>query len=103
MCAPWEDGDFSSAEWAHPEIECVIRGDQRPAPRRAFNNHDRLGQCGDDPIPRGKSEGVGQMRAKGASLFHVGDGKVTKLVLYNDRERALADLGLAPEADSLGS
>ncbi len=38
---------------------------------------------------------VGQLRAKGAVLYHVSDGKVTRLVYYWDRGRALADLGLA--------
>jgi ketosteroid isomerase-like protein len=43
------------------------------------------------------------MRAKEAGLFHVRDGKVTRLVNYFDCELALADLGLAPEADSSDS
>jgi ketosteroid isomerase-like protein len=34
------------------------------------------------------------MRTKGASLFHVRDGKVTRLVLYLDMERGLEALGL---------
>jgi ketosteroid isomerase-like protein len=51
---------------------------------------------------RGKASGLEleQMRAKGAHLFQVRGGKVTSLVHYLDRERALADLGLAPEGGS---
>jgi ketosteroid isomerase-like protein len=51
---------------------------------------------------RGKKSGLelGQMQAKGAAVFQIRDGRVTRYVLYTDRERALADLGLAPEAES---
>jgi hypothetical protein len=45
---------------------------------------------------RGKTSGVelDQMRTKGASLFHVRDGNVTRLVLYLDSELALDALDL---------
>ena len=38
------------------------------------------------------------MGPKGANLFHIHGGEVTRLVLYFDRERAFADLGLSSEA-----
>jgi len=38
---------------------------------------------------------IGQMAAKGADLFHVSAGKVTRLILYWELDRALADLGLS--------
>jgi hypothetical protein len=53
-------------------------------------------------IARGKTSGaeIGQMRASGANLFHIRDGKVTKIVLSWDSEHLFADLGLASEGDS---
>jgi ketosteroid isomerase-like protein len=50
---------------------------------------------------RGKRSGleVGQIRTKAAQVFHVRDGKVTRLVHYLDHEHALAELGLPPEHD----
>lgn len=41
--------------------------------------------------------GAKQVRANMASLFHVREGKVTKLINYFDYGRALADLGLSSE------
>jgi hypothetical protein len=43
---------------------------------------------------------VTNIGARGAALAHARDGKVTRLVIYYDGERALADLGLAPEGDA---
>jgi ketosteroid isomerase-like protein len=47
-------------------------------------------------MARGKSSGlaVEHIQPKGASLFHIRDGKVTRLIAYPDRGQAFADLGL---------
>jgi ketosteroid isomerase-like protein len=127
ICAAWERGDYGAAGWAHPEIEFVIADGPAPASWRGLAGMaEGYGgflsawedvrtkadaYCGPDgervlvfldPSGRGKRSGLdlGKMRTKAANLFHVRDGKVTRLVLYIDRERAFADLGLAPETDS---
>jgi len=45
---------------------------------------------------RGKMSGLDLegMPDENATLFHIRRGKVTKLTLYFERERAFADLGL---------
>jgi ketosteroid isomerase-like protein len=124
--ADWERGDFSSAEWAHPEIEYVIADGPAPgswkgvagmakAMRDFFSAWEEWRGEADEYREldgqrvlvlvrysgRGKLSGleVGQIRAEGASLFHCRDGTVTRFVAYLDRERALADLGLASIGD----
>jgi ketosteroid isomerase-like protein len=119
--ADWEGGDFSSAEWAHPEIDYAIADGPAPGRWRGLAKMAAawrevldaatdvraeaeyyLELDGDRVLVlvhdsgRGKASGleVGQTRA-GANLFHVRDGKVTRLFVYFERERALADLGLA--------
>jgi ketosteroid isomerase-like protein len=116
--AAWERGDFSSAEWADPEIEFVIV--DGPAPGRwrglaglaegfrevldaweKFRGEVHEYRDVDDERVlvlvrrrgRGKASGM-DVATKGATVFHIRDGNVTKFVSYWDRERALADLGL---------
>jgi ketosteroid isomerase-like protein len=131
ISAPWESGDFSSRpDWAHPEIEWVIA--DGPMPGRwsgvagmvegwrdflsAWEDWrarpDEYRELDGERVlvlfhfsARGKASGfeVGEIRTKGAGLYHVHHGKVTRLVLYWDRERALADLGLAPSGGDPGS
>jgi ketosteroid isomerase-like protein len=127
LFAAWELGDFSSTDWAHPEIEYVMADGPTPGSWRgwaamathyrgflsawqdvrteadeycALDNERVLVLC--HYSGRGKTSGLelGQLRTKVAALFHLRDGTVTRLVVYFDRERALADLGLAPEAGS---
>jgi ketosteroid isomerase-like protein len=125
--AAWERGDYSSAEWAHPEIEYVHADGPAPgswtglaamaeAWRDIVSAWEEFRTEADDyreldnerviVLVRlggmGKTSGVelGQMRTRAAVLFHVRSGKVTRLAVYMDGERALADLGLAPEAGS---
>jgi ketosteroid isomerase-like protein len=109
--------------WAHPEIEYVIADGPSPGRwtgvegmtegwrdfLRAWEHFrgeaDEYRELDRERVlvlvrfvGRGKTSRLQleQMRAKGAHLFHVREGKVTRLVFYLDGERALADLGLAP-------
>ena len=119
--ADWERGDFSSAEWAHPEIVFESTGfDSRKAVGVADMNQrwrewmsvwdeyrseaDEFQELDGGRVlvlmrhgGRGKGSGVSieGVTMPGANVFHLRDGKVTRLELWWDRDRALADLGLA--------
>jgi ketosteroid isomerase-like protein len=119
--AEWERGDYSSAGWAHPQIELVIADlpDQgiSKGPRaarlawedflQAWEGHrvevEEYRELDEERVlvvgsftARGRTSGldVQEMRSDGANLLTVRAGKVTRLVIYFDRDRALADLGL---------
>ena len=119
--ADWERGDRSSVEWAHPEIELVIADGPSPASATGLagmaeaardfvsawedlrTEAEEYRELDNESVlvliratGRAKTSGLelGQMGSKGAVLFHLRGGKVTRLVSYMDRENALADLGL---------
>jgi ketosteroid isomerase-like protein len=119
--ADWERGDWTSASWAHPDIEFVFADGPSPGSFRgvaamARTWRDYMSDWRDvranakefreidservlvllDFIGRGRASGVevARARSRGANLFHIRNGKVTRLVLHFDRDRALSDLGL---------
>ena len=124
--AAWEHGDWSPIEWADPQIQWVSADGPAPGTWTGLEGMAEgwrawLSAWGDFRVEvdeyreldeervlalveasgRGKASGLelGQMRTKGAAVFHVREGKVTRFVFWWDRERALADLALAPESE----
>jgi ketosteroid isomerase-like protein len=123
--AGWERGDFSSAEWADRGIEYVVAGGPEPGRWTGLTEmaqawRDWLGAWVDfraEPEQyvvldservlvlvrnsgRGRTSGLELEQRSVANLFQLRAGKVTRLVIYYDRKRALADFGLTPEADA---
>jgi hypothetical protein len=122
--ADWERGDFRRVDWADPEIEMtrpdvleggVLKGLAATAEGwrgwlsvwenyRAEASEYRV--LDDERVlvlgrmtGRGRLSGASGERET-ANVFHLRNGKVTKLVMYGPHEHALADLGLAPESDA---
>jgi ketosteroid isomerase-like protein len=117
--AAFEHGDFGLADWADPEIEHVTvegadagsrtgRSGLRRAVRNWLSDFDDLRLEAEDyrelddhrvlvlnkTSGRGKTSGL-DIGQKGAEVYEIHDGKVTRIVAYFDRDRALADLGVA--------
>ena len=120
--AGWERGDYSNVEWADPKIEFAFVDGPTPGSRTgvaemaaawrdALSAFDGLRAEAEEFISldhervlvptrntgRGHASGVelGEMKTKGANLFQIRGGRVTRLALYWNRERAYADLGLS--------
>jgi ketosteroid isomerase-like protein len=122
--ADWERGDWSSASWAHPQIEYAMVDEP------GSQTHRGLGAMAEawraflsawegyrleaveyraldeervlvlvHAYGRGKSSGVeldeSTRGSGGANVFHIRDGKVVRLDAYFDGAHALAALGLA--------
>jgi ketosteroid isomerase-like protein len=120
--ADWERGDFfSRADWADPEIEFVIadgpetgRATGLAAMADAWRSRlsgwqdvqiyaDTYRELEDGRVVvlvkhhgRGKLSGVEMVgpQTETAHVFGLRGGRVTRLFVYWDRDRALADLGL---------
>ena len=117
----WERGDFASAGWVDPEIELVVADGPMPGTwtgvaelaeawhewTDAWAGFQAVAEEYRDldgervlvlirRSGRGKTSGMEleQMRTEGATLFHIHDGRVTRIVNYFNRERAFADLGV---------
>lgn len=119
----WERGDFAAAEWAAPEFEYVfadgpLRGSSRGLAGIAKAWSDFLAVSEgyrheateyreldgervlvfvhrtERAVSSRRLSRLLPAQADSAGVFHLGGGKVRKLVIYWDRERALADLGL---------
>ena len=119
--AAWERGDYGSAHWAHPNIELIVADGPSPgrweglpamaaSARELFSVWEDLRAVAeeyraldgervlvfDHRTGHGKTSGLelAEMPTQGGTVWHVRHGEVTRLVLYFDRDRALADLGL---------
>jgi ketosteroid isomerase-like protein len=124
VSSAWERGEYSSTEWADPDIEFVVADGPSPGGwtglagmaegwrawlsawedfRQEVEDYRELDGERVLVLFRGSGHGktsgleLEQMGAKGAGLFHVRGGKVIRFVAYLDRKPALADLGLEPE------
>ena len=111
-------GDFGSADWADPQIEYVRADGLEPesligrdglvaAMRSLFGALEDFRNEAEDyreldaervlvlthASARGRASGLA-VAQKGAEVFEIQAGKVTRIVTYFDRANALADLGL---------
>jgi hypothetical protein len=121
IVADWTKGDFSSADWADPEIDYVMVGGLNDGRWKGVDEMaeawagmlraweelraipDGFREIDDERVlalirneGRGKGSGIeiGGISTPGANVFTIRGGKVTKLEVYWERDRALAALGL---------
>jgi ketosteroid isomerase-like protein len=123
ICDAWARGDWSSVDWADPEIEFLTVDGLAPC---TWNGLAGMSEGWRDFLTawkeirfepeeyreldgerllvlnhfsgRGRTSGLDVRRVgvDAACVFHIRDGKVTRLAAYADRAQALAELGLDP-------
>jgi ketosteroid isomerase-like protein len=124
----WERGDYASADWADPEIEYVFHDGPEPGRWRGVagmaqawfkaldtwedyaSTAEKYLELDDERVlvltrasGRGRTSGIDikQMGGgKGALLRGLRAGKVTQMIVYWERDRAFAELGITPEGDA---
>ena len=111
-----ERGDYSSSEWADPDIEFVAPHEERPlrgveAMQRSWRDFltawkdfkaepEEIIDAGEQVLVvekvgvRGRGSGAPAEGLRSASLFTFRDGRVVRLVEYMDRAEALEAVGL---------
>ena len=116
ILANWKRGDFSSIDWADPQIEYIggdnveTRGIDALARRwREFlaawdhfaTAPEQFIDAGDDRVlalvsfeGRGRTSGAPTTSFSGGQLFTLREGKVVRLALYTGRKQALEAAGL---------
>ena len=117
--AEWERGDFSHSDWAHSDIEFIRKVDLDPERAEGIAGMAQMMRrylAGWDEFRTGKVDEYrevdhsrvlvtgrmsGRGKASGAeverefvTVFELREGRVARLTVYPDRDRALADLGL---------
>jgi ketosteroid isomerase-like protein len=124
--ADWERGDWSSVDWADPEIEFTVVGgldsgswkgvaamaEAWATQLRAWQDLRAVAEefrelDGDRVLVLMKNAGRGrgsgfdlsEISTDAANIFRVRDGKVVSLSIYPDRARAFADLEMTDSPD----
>lgn len=114
--AAWERGDFSSSDWADPEIEYSAPGPDRPTKGvdamasswaewlRSFKDFrvipEEIHDAGDKVVViqsfggQGRASGISVDQIPGAAMLTLRDGKVIRFQGYLSRDQAFADAGL---------
>jgi hypothetical protein len=121
ICSDWEDGRYARVDWAHPQIDYLIADGPEPSRWTGVSGMaqgwrdflsawedagiqvDEYRELDDERVlvlfarsGRGRTSGLelDQIASRGATLFHIRDGSVTRLALYFQERNVLDELDL---------